>query len=321
MKSLLPFLVLFSVAGCAAPEQSPPQPGTENQPQGATLNMSAEAVSLLGTELFQLESDSATTARQEAQLAEAQAAFDAAPGQVDSWIWLGRRTAYMSRFREAIDIFSEGLRQHPDSPHLLRHRGHRYLSIREFDRAIADFVRAAELTEGTPDEVEADGQPNAAGIPTSTLQTNIWYHLSLAHYYKGEFSQAAEAMQVCFDLAANNDTKVAAADWLYMSLRRAGMDEAAQGAIAFVTPELEILENHAYHRRVLMYKGAMEPDDLLGDGAAVEMATQGYGVGNWYQMQGDAERAAEIYERVLATGYWPVFGYIAAEADLARLRQ
>ncbi|MFT7553095.1 MAG: tetratricopeptide (TPR) repeat protein, partial [Rhodothermales bacterium] len=289
MRLLLALLALFSVVGCAAPEQNPTQPVTESGTQGTTLTMPAEAMSLLGTELFQLASDSATTARQEAQLAEAQAALDAAPGQVDSWIWLGRRTAYLSRYREAIDIYSEGLDQHPDSPHLLRHRGHRYLSLREFDLAIADFVRAAELTDGTPDEVEPDGQPNASGIPTSTLQTNIWYHLSLAYYYKGEFAQAAEAMQACFDLAANNDMKVAAADWLYMSLRRAGMDEAARSAIDFVTPELEILENHAYHRRILMYKGAMEPDDLLGDGAALEMATQGYGVGNWYLLQGQAE--------------------------------
>ena len=55
------------------------------------------------------------------------------------------------------------------------------MTVRELDNAIADFERATELTEGQPDEVDPDGLPNALGIPTSTLQFNIWYHLALAH--------------------------------------------------------------------------------------------------------------------------------------------
>ncbi|MBO6575624.1 MAG: hypothetical protein JJ896_11525 [Rhodothermales bacterium] len=279
-----------------------------------------EATSLLGDALFPVPGDSATVARQTAQLEEAQANFDAAPDEVDSYVWVGRRMAYMGRYRDAIATYTEGLDKHPDSPHLLRHRGHRYLSVREFDNAIADFERAAALTDGQPDEVEPDGQPNAAGIPTSTLQTNIWYHLALAHYYKGEFDAAAAAMKTCFDLAANNDMRVAAADWLYMAYRRQGMETLADAAVSFVTPELEILENHSYHRRILMYRGMMEPDSLLGDGAALEMATQGYGVGNYYLVEGDTARALTTFAGVLDTGFWPAFGYIAAEADLARLR-
>jgi tetratricopeptide (TPR) repeat protein len=315
MKASSLFLCLV-LAACSGSSDS----DTGTQSQTATLRPAPEATSLLGEALHPLLTDSATTARQVAQLAEAHAAFDAAPDDPQSWVWLGRRTAYLTRYREAIAIYSEGLDQHPDSPHLLRHRGHRYLSVREFDRAIRDFERATELTGGLPDEIEPDGQPNASGIPTSTLQTNIWYHLALAHYYKGEFGAAAAAMQTCYNLAGNDDMKIAAADWLYMAYRRAGMPEVADAAIAWVTPELEILENHSYHRRILMYKGLLAPSELLGDGEALDMATQGYGVGNWYLMEGDADQAEDVFERVLETGYWPAFGYIAAEADLARMR-
>lgn len=300
-------LALF-VAACGAETAQTPDPAPQ-----------PEALSLLDEPLYLLETDSTTEARQLAQLAEAREAWEASPDDVQSWVWLGRRTAYLTRYREAIDIYTRGLREHPDSPHLLRHRGHRYLSVRGFDAAIADLSRAAELTSGQPDEIEPDGQPNDAGIPTSTLQTNIWYHLALAHYFKGNFDEAATAMQQCFDLAANNDMRVAAADWLFMSHSRLGNHDAAEEAVAFVQPEMEILENHSYHRRILMYRGLMNAEELLGDGERLDMATQGYGVGNWYLVQGDTTRATETFRRVLATGYWPAFGYIAAEADLARL--
>ncbi len=78
---------------------------------------------------------------------------------------------------------------------MYRHRGHRYITLREFDKAIADFNKAVELIEGTDDIVEPDGAPNAAGIPTSTLHTNIWYHLGLAHYLKGDFAAALLAYE------------------------------------------------------------------------------------------------------------------------------
>ena len=44
-----------------------------------------------------------------------------------------------------------------------------------------------KLVAAKPDEVEPDGAPNARGIPRSTLQSNIWYHLGLAQYLAGDF--------------------------------------------------------------------------------------------------------------------------------------
>ncbi len=101
---------------------------------------------------------------------EAERALAVAPTNVDSLIWMGRRTAYLGRYREAIDIYSEAIGLHPEDARLYRHRGHRHLSVRELGKAIADLERAAELTEGRMDEVEPDGLPNAMNIPTSTLQ-------------------------------------------------------------------------------------------------------------------------------------------------------
>ena len=48
--------------------------------------------------------------------------------------------------------------------------------------------------------------------------------------------------------------------------------------------------------------------------------TQGYGVGNYLYCQGLVDQAEQIFKKVLGTGYWPAFGYLAAEAELAATR-
>ena len=136
-------------------------------------------------------------------------AYDRNPEDVDAAIWLGRRTAYLSRFGEAIEIYTRAIEVHPDEPRLYRHRGHRYITIRKLDLAIKDLRKAADLVEGTPDQLEPDGQPNDRNVPTSTLQTNIYYHLGLAHYLKAEFPQARDAYRTCLGLSKNPDMQVA----------------------------------------------------------------------------------------------------------------
>ena len=100
-------------------------------------------------------------------------------------IWLGRRTAYLWRYEEAIEIYTRGLTAHPDDPRLWRHRGHRYISTRRFDLAVRDLEQAARLAAANPDRIEPDGLPNSYGIPTGTMRFNIYYHLGLATSSEG----------------------------------------------------------------------------------------------------------------------------------------
>ena len=144
-----------------------------------------QAVSLLGDTLRTLPMSAATRARYEAQRDTAWRHYQAAPANMDSLIWYARRLGYLGQLREAIAVYTRGVALAPDNPWLYRHRGHRYLSVRDFPAAIRDLERAAALTQGKPDEVEPDGQPNPAGIPIGTLQSNIGYHLALAYYLHG----------------------------------------------------------------------------------------------------------------------------------------
>jgi len=291
----------------------------------------AEAISLLGRPLVPAAIPQATREGHEQRLASARAAWERTPGDPDSIIWLGRRTAYLGRYRDAIAIYTKGIELLPHEPRFYRHRGHRYLTVRQLDRAIADLEQAARLVRGRPDEVEPDGLPNARGIPTSTLQSNIRYHLGLAYYLKGDFEKALEPYRE--DVAAarrtgNNDMLVATSHWLYMALRRLGRERDAAAVLTPITRELEVIENGSYHRLLLLYKGELPVDSLLSDAArgrlaagatgeaTVEDVTIGYGIGNWHWYNGRKEEATRLWRQIAATPQWAAFGALAAEAEL-----
>lgn len=280
------------------------------------------AVSLLGEVLTAEPLPPETQVRLEAQLAEAQAAWDRNRDDADALIWAGRRTAYLGRYREAITIFSEGVARHPDDARMLRHRGHRYLTLREIDRAVADLEKATALVAGRPDEVEPDGLPNARNIPTGTLNSNIDYHLALAYYLQGDFSRAADTWRRARDAVANPDNLVACSHWLYLALRRAGRDAEAAEVLVPVTPGLDVIENDGYYALLQMYRGERTPESLLAaSGEGATDAAVRYGVGAWYFVNGRQVEARALWQSIVQASDWPAFGHLAAEAEVAAARR
>jgi tetratricopeptide (TPR) repeat protein len=281
-----------------------------------------QAVSLLGDTWGPPSLDPAAEAARHAALIAAREAYERHPADADSIIWYGRRLAYRGNYRGAIAVFSWGIERHPADARLFRHRGHRYITVRDFDRAIEDLLHATRLTANTPDRIEPDGLPNARGIPTSTLKTNIWYHLGLVHYLRGDFPRAASAYRECLRYADNPDMDVAARYWLNVTLRRLGSHADAADLLAAVTQDQDIIENQAYHRLLLMYKGVLASDTLLAaarTGDALASATLGYGIANWLLTAGDTATAVTLMREIRSGAEWPAFGFLAAEADLARL--
>jgi tetratricopeptide (TPR) repeat protein len=282
-----------------------------------------QAISLLGDTLRTIPISLETRRRYERQFAEARAAFERAPEDPDSIIWYGRRAAYLGYFREAIAVYTRGIRFYPYDARLYRHRGHRYITVREFNNAIVDLERAARLVEGKLDEVEPDGQPNAQNRPIGTLRSNIYYHLGLAHYLKGDFARAIPIYRRELQSATNDDRRVSVAHWYYMSLRRLGRAIEATQFLRRFRRDMDVIENQAYHRLLLMYKGELPVDSLLtggvDDDASVTDVTTAYGVANWHLYNGRRAEAETLFRQILASRQWPAFGYIAAEAELARM--
>lgn len=266
-----------------------------------------------------------TRARLDSNLMVARKNFEDNPSE-ENYIWLGRRQAYSYQYITAIQTFTAGIGKFPNSYKLFRHRGHRYITTREFAKATADFQQAAALMPQLPLEIEPDGIPNKLNTPLSTTQFNVWYHLGLAHYLQGDFESASKAYEQCMLVSDNDDLVCATSDWLYMTYQKLGMKDEAQKVLDRIPADsMNIIENDSYYLRLQMYKGLLPPDDLLKVSAEntdvdLALATQGYGVGNWYLTKGDTARAKEIFTQVVNGKNFSAFGFIAAEAELRRLK-
>lgn len=251
-------------------------------------------------------------------LAAAEGAYDAAPTEENA-IWLGRRLAYLGKYYEAVDVFSGGLRNHPDSYKLLRFRGHRYITLRQFDKAVEDLTRAAHLVENIEDEVEPDGDPNATNTPRSTVKSNIYYHLGLAHYLRGEYALAGHWFARREGLGSiNDDMLVSSLHWRVLALCRQGRPDQARRLVQGISAQMDIKENFNYHRLCLFYKGELPETELIKEGP-LDPAV-GYGVSVWREVTGDTGGAEALRARIIDETNWAAFGHIAAEADLARRR-
>jgi tetratricopeptide (TPR) repeat protein len=240
----------------------------------------------------------------------------------DNIIWYGRRLAYLGNYKEAINIYSKGINLHPNNARFYRHRAHRYITLRCYDNAIADLKKAIDLIKDQIDEIEQDGIPNEKNFPTSTLHTNIYYHLGLAWYLKGENKQALLAWEKCLDIADNDDMKVATLNWLNITLRKMGRQKDADQHLREVANDMEIIENRDYYDILIMYKTGDDSKlvEKTQNQQALSNATLGFALGTYYQLKGDKNKAKELFEKVVAGNQWSSFGYIAAEAELAKIK-
>lgn len=261
----------------------------------------------------------------EAKLQTAREQFAANPNDPDARIWVGRRLAYLGRFQEAIDVFTAGAQKFPRDARFYRHRGHRRITVRQFDFAIADLKKAAELMQGKPDQIEPDGQPNSRNTPTSTLKFNIWYHLGLAYYLKGQNENALKAYRDCLTVSDSPDRLVATSHWLYMTLRRLNRKDDAANVLYAIHPGMDVIENTGYYQLLLMYKGTI-PFETLRDEAMKQQASAAshsvmYGLANWHLYNGRPDEATAMFRQILASDQWTSFGYIAAESDLRKIER
>ena len=229
----------------------------------------------------------------------ARAALEAEPKNISRIIDLGGAQSGARQFREAIATFSRGLEIEPNHALLLRWRGHRYLSVREFDRAFADLTRGGKI-DGT--------------------MYGIGYHLGVVQYLRGDFAAAAASFARAQPIAPDAGELAGSTDWLWMSLMRAGRGGEAK-AMLDRRPDSKPVTN-AYTRRLQLYRGEIGPDAVVtpADTDEVQVATLAYGLGNWHLVRGDKAQARRWFERSVQSGGWPGFGFIVSEVELRRLR-
>ena len=231
----------------------------------------------------------------------------------ESLIWYGRRAAYLGYYQKSIDLYSEGIKKYPDDARFYRHRGHRYISTRQYDKAIKDFRKAIGLIDEKVDQIEPDGLPNKKNIPLTTLNGNIWYHIGLAYYLTNDMNNALKAFSNRSVSHKYDDNIVSSAHWLYMINRRLGDIEGADRIIDKVNSEMDIIENMSYHQSCLFYKGELKESQIVIDDVAL------YSLANWYMYEkNDTINAKKYYQKLLKNGNPYSFAFIAGESDWIR---
>jgi tetratricopeptide (TPR) repeat protein len=289
------FLSAVLLAACT--EAPPPEP---------------EATSLLGEPLFAREDTTGEIARADSGLA-------AAPDDVERIIAAARVRRNWWQYRDEMALYTRAIELEPGDWRPWRFRGHRYISVREFDNAVRDLERAREL---------------------APLNWDVSYHLGLAYFVSGRFADAADEYLRCLGLAGDaaavaadsedfrscsrNGTdpgsRVAMTEWAARALLRAGRQAEAQALAVAIPANLEVGENLSYYHDLLYAKGLKTAEELLnlGPDAPYRLETVGYGVATRLLVAGDTARATEVFRKIVADPWWPGFGRIAAEADLAR---
>ena len=233
-------------------------------------------------------------------IARAQAALTADPKNVQRFIDLGVAQSGARQFREAIQTFTRAMAIEPNNAMLYRWRGHRYLSVRELDKAQADLTK---------------------GLKLDSTNYGILYHLGIVRFARGDFAGAARLFARAQPHAPDAGELAGSTDWLWMSLMRAGRKADAEAMLARRPDSLPV--DNAYTRRLKLYRGEIGPDAVItpADTADVQAATLAYGLGNWYLVRGDTARAKTYFERSVKSGGWPGFGFIMSEVELRRVKK
>jgi tetratricopeptide (TPR) repeat protein len=272
-----------------------------------------QAVSLFGDPLYALEDTTGAVVEADQALAEA-------PEDLELLIAAARVRRNFWQYRQEMALYTRAMELAPDDWRLFRFRGHRFISVREFDAAIRDLERAREL---------------------APMNWDVAYHLGLAYYLAARFQDAANEYLRCLELADDEgagaaqdpgfrscsqnredpESLVAMTEWAVRAALRAGMEGVAAELLERIPVGLELQENVAYYHDLLFYKGLLTANELLNPGpdAPYRMETVGYGVANWFLVQGDTAGAVALLEELVQDDWWPGFGRIAAEVELARL--
>lgn len=247
-----------------------------------------------------------TTAKPSELVLEVTKEVEADPTNVELWIKLGRAYRRQQMHREAIDCYSQGIAVDPFYGLLYRHRGHAYLNTTRWPEAIADFTTATRLI---PDNWDS------------------WYHLGASCFINGQYEKARQAYVRCYELNENLQMLVAVTDWYWMTLKRLGKDEEAAKLLECIpdtiSEEDEKGGGKEYHKRLMMYKGKISPEEAWADAGTedIQIITTGYGIANYYYVNGQEEKGNEIVLKVLQEGknrYWSAFGYQASLAEAQR---
>lgn len=207
--------------------------------------------------------------------------------------------------RESIWSLSKAILFDPLSGVNFSMRGRRYINSGDFALACADFAVASRL------------------IPENWY---VWYHLGLCNLILGNYDLAEKAYAQCANIPTTLSLRAALLNWQWITLMRQGRREEAAQLIEEVNASWNMDGTDNYLRLLLLYKGELTPEEAMtvpnDPEPILSVTTQGFGVANYYRVNGDMENYKKTLDRTLEVGReeaWMCFGWAAAEYERKRL--
>lgn len=271
------------------------------------------ATSMIGTALTIPKFSAKTQKILDEDIAIAAAALEIAPDREDMHIWYGRRLDYAGRICDAVDAFTAGIKQFPDSYKLYRFRARDLTRARRFKDALADYDKALALMGDTPDSFEPDGMPNAIGLTISTYRGNIVYYHAQTSFATGDYPTMVTGMARSLELSADfarDDMRVPTAYWTYLAYRKMGQHDKARAAIDAIEPGLKLIENFTYYQAVQIMQGRLDPAAFKDE----RDSTIKFAIAMERRFAGDEAGAKALLAEIVREnpqGHWP------SEAELA----
>lgn len=246
---------------------------------------------------------------------------------VDSATWYARLLGYQGLPKDAIDVLTVALKKYPDTPKLLRHRAHRYFSIREFDKSIEDGLRAAKLYENKPLEREKLGPFPAS---PDVVQFYTYYHLGQAYFAKHDFDNAAKWFRRAGEIGEGTGGPpdvTASLYWEYLSLARGTRYAEAKLLLKNYDVDLYDLrdnpEGNNYFDGIQLFKKLRDPLDFYSErdtGKAFSnsdgiKSSTSYSLAQYYILRAEYDLAKPHLRKAMEISTWSFFARIQAESD------
>lgn len=283
----------------------------------------AEAISLLGDTLWTVPLDAQGGPARIKRLTEARTAIAKSPYGLQTQLELARSTAAVGQLRESVQLLTDAAGIYFSDPRIYRYRGELLLWLREPDLAIADLQRAGRLAIGMAPYPETVALPDGrTGFSTMQYQTTLL--LGVAMYCRGDFPAARAAFLDAIKWAITADQLAETTLWLFFAVRRIGEGEEGAEVLASVRPEWAAGSRRHEIDLLLAFTGEIPSDTIRARALAAqgeERALYSYGIAYYLMVRPDRRGEAEPWlEQARTIGNWTALPYIAAEADLARLR-
>jgi tetratricopeptide (TPR) repeat protein len=226
----------------------------------------------------------------------------------------------LGKLNESIESYKKAIAINPNYEEAHNNLGVALNKVGQFEEAIKSLSEAITYAnDSLLIEYEHSGLTLNNKKTVYNVKFNIWYYLGLSYYMKGNYDKAISSFRRCEKYTNNNDLKVVIANWLYTAFAKIGNLDLAEAEIMSIPINMRLIEikSRKYHDLIMLYRGLVTPS-ILTKRNGID-ADVGYGIGNYYLINGQVKNAISAFNRVISTEQQELIGYMAIEKELGVL--